>query len=271
MKHTHGWDGGVWRRGSIDLKTILALVFALAGLSWAAVALLGGRGESAPDGPRVIASAVDEEGNAVDTDYTSTKGSKRLDAARDQIENIISAESMAALADIEEPKGAPEGVSDAVVNAFMPLVSGNYDAFLAAIEAMGGKLSGDLDDEHPMFTHLKKEFEGAKIDLSRITVRKYVAPEPGEGRMRMTRDVEDDGEGGPAMRTQRMEMRPESVFPDAPEATDPSAIEVQIPVQPRGEELESIFGLVLTWNNDAKLWQPATYGVIKNRLVEEEG
>lgn len=271
MTRTHGWDGGLSRRGSIDLKTILALVFALAGLSWAAVGLLGSRGEPEPDGPRVIPSVVDDQGNELETQYTSTSGAKRLDSAREQIQNIVNAESMGVLTAIEGPKGAPEGVSDAVVNAFVPLLSGDHDAFLAAIEAMGGKVAGDLDGEHPIFTHLKKEFEGAKIDLSRITVRKYVAPEPGQGRMRMTCDEENDGQGGPNMQTQRMEMRPQSVFPDAPEPTDPSAIEVQIPVQPKGEKLETIFGLVLTWNKDLKLWQPSSYGVIKNRLVEEEG
>ena len=88
MTRTHGWDGGLSRRGSIDLKTILALVFALAGLSWAAVGLLGSRGEPEPDGPRVLSSVVDDQGNELKTDYTSTSGTKRLDAAREQIQNI---------------------------------------------------------------------------------------------------------------------------------------------------------------------------------------
>ena len=258
------------RRGEVDVKLIVALVFAIAGLSWAAVSLLGGRGGSESDEPRVIASAIDDEGNAVEPEYTSTSGSKRLESAVEQIENIVSTESMGTLSSIVGPKGTPEGVSDAVTNAFMPLLDGDHDAFLAAIEAMGGKLNADLDGEHPMFTHLKKEFEGAKVDLSRITVRKYEPREPGGNRMQMTEDVEQEGDS-PRMQSMQMEMRPESLFPDAPEVSDPSAIEVSIPVLPKGEELESIFGLVLTWNREVKLWQPATYGITKNRLVEGDG
>jgi len=272
MHRESGLDRRATCRGAVDVKVIAAIVFAMVGLSWAAISLMGGRDEATRSGPRVIASALDDEGNAVEADYTSTDGTKRLDAARDQIENIVSTESMRVLSSIEGPKGAPEGVSEAVVNSFVPLVIGDHDAFWEAIAAMGGEVPGEIDGEHRMFTHLKREFQGAKVDLSRITVRRHEAAELGQGGMRMTRDVDDqDGEGGgPGLQTQRMDMRPESIFPDAPGVQDPSAIEVRIPVQPKGEELESIFALILTWNNDAGLWQPATYGVIKNRLVEED-
>jgi len=251
---------------------ILALVFAIGGLSWGVFAMMSGREESVSSGTRVIASALDDEGNAVEAVYTSTKGSKRLDAARDQIEDIVRTESMRVLSSIQGPKGAPEGVSEAVVNSIVPLVAGDYDAFWEAIAAMGGEVPGEIDGEHRMFTHLKKEFEGAKIDLSRISVRRYEAFEPDRGGMRMTREVneQDAEESGPGLQTQRMDMRPESIFPNAPGIQDPSAIEVRIPVQPKGEDLESVFALILTWNSDAGLWQPATYGVIKNRLVEED-
>lgn len=274
MHHTQGIHRPTVRRGGADLKTILAVLFAVGGLSWGAIALLSGRGDSGgkdADKPRVVASALDEQGRAVEPVYTSTRGEKGLGEARMQIDNIVSAEAMGALGEIAGPKGSVQGVSDAVVGAFVPIVGGDYDAFLSAIVAMGGKIPGDLDGEHPMFTHLKKEFAGAKIDLSRITVRRYEATLPGRGGTRMTRDVQDRGDGGPALQTSRMDMRPESVFPDAPDAGDASAIEVLIPVLPKGEDLESIFGLVLTWNSAAGLWQPATYSVIKNRLVEGEG
>ena len=67
-----------------------------------------------------------------------------------------------------------------------------------------------------------------------------------------------------------MEMQPASLFPDAPSKEDPTAIEVKIPVQPAGEKDESVFSLILTWNTQSKLWQPAAYRVIKNRLMEED-
>ena len=254
--------------GAADMKTIIALVFALAGLSWAAISFFGGREDPEPTGPRVIASAVDDDGNAVEADYRSTNSASKLEAASQQIENIVSAESMAVLSSLQGPKGAPEGVSESVVKSFIPLVQGDHDAFLEAIIALGGVVPGDLDGEHRLFTHLKKQFAGAKIDLSRISVRKY---EPMQGGAQMTRqEDEEDGGGGPGLQTNRMEIRPQSIFPDAPDYNDPSAIEVRIPVMPKGEDLESVFSLVLTWNRDAKLWQPATYGIIKNRLVEQE-
>ena len=80
------------------MKTIIAVVFAVAGLSWAAISFLGGREDPGPAEPRVIACAIDDEGNAVEADYQSTNSSSKLEAARDQIENIVSAESMAVLA-----------------------------------------------------------------------------------------------------------------------------------------------------------------------------
>jgi hypothetical protein len=82
-------------------------------------------------------------------------------------------------------------------------------------------------------------------------------------------DVEpgDGGRGG--VSTQVMEMQPASLFPDAPPKQDPTAVQIKIPVQPKGDKNESIFALILTWNKDAKLWQPAAYQVIKNRLMED--
>ena len=83
-------------------------------------------------------------------------------------------------------------------------------------------------------------------------------------------DIEPGAGGGSGIRTQVMEMQPASIFPDAPPKQDPTAVQIKIPVQPKGEKGESIFAIILTWNKVAKQWQPATYQVIKNRLVEED-
>ena len=125
-----------------------------------------------------------------------------------------------------------------------------------------------------MFSHLSKVFKDAKVDLTRLTVERFVAPEGGPMRMRrevMTEDEDiEPGQGGRSgIQTQVMEMQPASLFPDAPPKQDPTAIEIKIPVQPKGEKNESVFGLILTWNKDAKHWQPAAYQVIRNRLVED--
>jgi len=267
-----GWDSEI---GAADLKTVVAVLFAVAGLSWAAYSMLSGRDKSTDDGPRVIASALDDEGNAVETAYTKASSDRQIESVGSEIENTVRNQSLTALASIDVPKGLPDDLSAAVVNAFIPILTGDHDSFLDAIRAMGGKLAGDLEDDHPMFTHLTKVFEHAKVDLSRIAVSKYEAP--AGGRMGMRRnvqtqdeDIEPGAEGMPSVQTSVMEMQPASLFPDAPNKQDPTAVEVTIPVQPKGDENESVFSLILTWNPQDKLWQPAAYRVIRNRLMEDD-
>jgi len=273
MKHEklYGWGAPL---GTIDVKLIVALVFAFAGLSWAAISFMP-RSAEATDGPRVIASAIDNDGNEVEPEYTKASNDRQRNQVQDEIEGVVNQGATSVLAKIDVPSNAQAGVSEAVVNAFLPILSGDHDSFMDAIDAMGGKVPGDLEGDHPMFKQLAKVFAGAKVDLSRITVSKY---EQQQGRrMGMRRNVATDdvdiepGEPNePAVRTQVMEMQPASLFPDAPNKSDPSAIEVKIPVQPKGEKHESIFSLVLTWNPDVKLWQPAAYRTIQNRLMEDD-
>lgn len=269
-KASVGWDAPI---GAVDLKTIVALVFALAGLTWAVISLIP-TGTSDDQAPRIIASALDNDGNAVDTDYTKANSSKRIESVSAEVEEAVASQAASALASITAPKGIPDGVSEAVVNAFIPILAGDHDSFVDAIIAMGGKIAGDLDEDHMIFKQLVKVFEHARVDLSRITVSKY---ESGQGRMGMRRrevtedvEIEPGQQSMPQVRSSVMEMQPASLFPDAPSKEDPTAIEVKIPVQPAGEKDESVFSLILTWNTQSKLWQPAAYRVIKNRLMEED-
>lgn len=261
-------------RGGADVKTILAVVFAVGGLAWAGGSILSSGKDKSDDGPRVIASAVDNEGNAVDTNYTKASSEKQVDKVGTEIEAAIREQATAALNSISVPKGLPDGVSDATIKAFLPILSGDHDSFIDAITAMGGIVPGDLEDDHMLFTHLAKIFEHAKVDLSRITVERFVAPEGGRVQMRRQvtedEDVEDGQEPNSRMQTSVMEMQPASLFPDAPPKQDSTAIQVKIPVQPKGEKEESVFALILTWNKEAKQWQPAAYQVIRSRLMEED-
>ena len=273
MRSNTGWDAAL---GSADLKTIIAVLFAVSGLSWAAYSMLSGRESQEDDGPRVIASSLDNEGNAVEASYTKASSDRQIDSVGVEIEDLVREQAQDAMSSIHTPKGSPAGLSQAVANAFIPILTGDHDSFADAIIAMGGKLAGDLEGDHPMFTHLSKVFKHAKVDLSRITVGKYEAPAGGRMQMGMRRDVQTDDvdiepgqEGMPNIRTSVMEMRPATLFPDAPGKDDSTAIEVKIPVQPKGEEDESVFSLILTWNPQAKLWQPASYRVIKNQLMED--
>ncbi len=266
-----GWDAPL---GKIDIKLVFALMFAIAGLAWAAVSFMP-RDATSQDGPRVIASALDEEGNQVEPEYTKASSNRQREQVQVDLVSLVDSGAAVALSDMDIPSGASVGVSDAVINAFLPILSGDHDSFVDAIVAMGGKIAGDLEGDHPIFKHLTKIFAGAKVDLSRITVKRYEQQQGRRMGMRrnvMTDDVDTEpgAPSEPAMRSQVMEMQPASLFPDAPGKSDPSAIEVQIPVQPKGEKLESIFSLVLTWNPEVKLWQPVAYRTIQNRLVEED-
>lgn len=266
-------------RGGADVKTILAVVFAAGGLTWAGYSAMSSGNNAKDDGPRVIASALDDEGNEVDTNYSKASSEKQIDKVGTEIEAAIREQAQAALSAIEVPKGLPDGVSDATLNAFLPLLSGDHSSFIDAIAAMGGEIPGDLEGDHPMFKHLSGVFEHAKVDLSRITVERFVST--GERQMGMRREVRqtedvdiapgdrpgEHAHGG--MQTSMMEMNPASIFPDAPPKSDPTAIEIKIPVQPAGEKNEKMFALILTWNKTTKQWQPAAYRVIQNMLMED--
>tara|TARA_R110002096_G_scaffold173781_4_gene348370 strand:+ start:68831 stop:69643 length:813 start_codon:yes stop_codon:yes gene_type:complete len=263
-------------RGGADVKMIIAVLFAVGGLSWAVVSFMSsGTKDTKSSGPRIVDGVVDGEGNLIDASYTRAGNAKQIDAVRSEIADSIGRQAQAVLGSIDAPKGLPEGVGEAVVNAFIPVLIGDHASFIDAIIAMGGKVPGDLEEEHPMFTHLSKVFKDAKVDLSRITMERFVASDG--RRMEMRREVVTDDEevtpgerGKGGVSTQVMEMQPASLFPDAPPKQDPTAVQIKIPVQPKGEKNESIFALILTWNKDEKKWQPAAYQVIKNRRMEDD-
>tara|TARA_R110002111_G_scaffold242532_1_gene304510 strand:- start:386 stop:1204 length:819 start_codon:yes stop_codon:yes gene_type:complete len=269
-KRTSGWDAPA---GSVDIKTILAIAFAVGGLSWGAYSMLSGGGPEKKKEPRVIASALDSNGNEVEPEYTKAKSAKQVGQIQDELAELVTDQARSTLNEIQVPKGVPDGVSDAVIHAFIPILSGDYDSFTDAILAMGGKLSDNLDKDHPIFTNLAKVFEGAKVDLTRISVSKYEAPDGRRTQMRreVNTDDVDTQPGNSSMRSSVMEMQPASLFPDAPSKSDDTAIEVSIPVQPKGETNEVIFSLILTWNPEARHWQPAAYRTIRNMLMEDEG
>jgi hypothetical protein len=252
------------------LKVILAVLFAAAGVGIAGYTVLGaGNSEDAPDRGSVI-TAMDDDGNAVDTNYIRARSAKQVDAVSDQIANKIQQLAPAVNAIASASGIGDNAVARTTVDTIAPILAGDHSGFLEAIRAMGGKIT-DLDGEHPLFTHLTKVFKHASVDVDRITLAKYTPPERG-ARMVEREVVDEDEESGPStnMRERVMQMRPASLFPDAPDVDDESAIEVRIPMKPRGEDAEAIFSLILTWNKDARLWQPATYGVIKRELVLED-
>lgn len=268
-------------RGGADVKMILAVLFAVGGLSWAAVSFMSSGKKDKDTKPRVIASALDNEGNEVESTYTKASNQKQIDYVQAEIEAAIESQAANAVSQIDAPKGLPDGIRDATINAFIPILSGDQDSFFDSIAAMGGKLPGDLESEHPMFKHLAGTFKNAKVDLNRVTVERFVAPQYGAQvgtRQEVTQEEADElfgGSGGSGeqrtrVQSQTMELRPASMFPDAPSKEDSTAVQIKIPVLPKGEQNESTFGLILTWNTESKQWQPTAYQMIKTVRMEED-
>lgn len=268
-------------RGGADVKMILAVLFAVGGLSWAAVSFMSSGKREKDSKPRVIASAIDHEGNEVESSYTKASTQRQIDFVQAEIEAAIESQAANAVSQIDAPKGLPDGIRDATINAFIPILSGDQGSFFDAITAMGGELPGDLESEHPLFKHLAGTFKNAKVDLNRITVERFVSPQRGvqmgtrreltqEEADEMFGDGSDGGEQRTRVQSQTMELRPASVFPDAPPKEDSTAVQIRIPVLPKGEQNESTFGLILTWNTESKQWQPTAYQMIKNLRVEDD-
>lgn len=264
------------RSGSADPKLIVAVVFAAVGVALGAYTIVGSAKPERTSGPveRVIGSSVDEDGNVVEPDYAKTGSASRLRAATQTIEDEVGSQAQRALGSMDLGSLGIDGASAAqiasgVASTIGTIVGGDQNAFYDAIRAMGGKLPGDIDAENPVFKHLAGMFKDAAIDLTRITVRKYV-PETRGARMEMTND-EDVRADGSGRRTNQsvMEMQPRSLFPDAPEPVGAPAVDVRIPMKPKGEEHESVFSLILTWNSEQRLWQPASYRVIRTIVTEE--
>lgn len=262
-------------RGGADVKLIIALIFALGGLSWGAITIMSSGKPRQAEGARVVDSVIDSSGNDVDADYTKASSTKQIQSVENEIREAIQSQAQSVLGAIDAPKGLPEGVGDATLNAFIPILSGDHDSFVDAVAAMGGQLPGEFEEDHPLFTHLTKIFSGAKVDLSRVTIERFVTPTGeriGKRREVQTEDVEidPDNPGNGGVQTSVMELQPASMFPGAPPKQDPTAVQIKIPVQPKGEKNESVFALILTWNKEAKQWQPAAYQVIRNRRVEDD-
>ncbi|MCA9303735.1 MAG: hypothetical protein KC996_06405 [Phycisphaerales bacterium] len=253
------------------LKVILAVLFAAAGVGIAGYSMMGSKGRSEKAPASKVFTAIDDDGNAVEPDYAKARSTKQIDAVSDEIAEKVRllAPAVGAIRAASGQEGAE--VAQATIDAIVPILSGDHDGFVAAIRAMGGKIE-NLDGEHPLFTHLTKLFKHASVDVDRITVKKYTAPQG--GRVTIQREEENADAGGPRrnLNERVMQMKPASLFPDAPGVEDDSAIEVRIPMRPAGDDAESVFSLILTWNKDLRLWQPSTYGVIKRELsVEDDG
>jgi hypothetical protein len=261
------------RLGGADPKIIAASLFCGVALLWGTYTIVGAMSSDGdqPERAQPLKGAFDDEGNELETDYARTGSSSAVERVANEIGVAINEQAAPVLEALGVGVGTPHAVASAARDAFVPLLKGDHDAFVDAVRAMGGSISESLDGEHPLFTHLEGVFKGAEVDVSRVTVSQYEREDRRVRSRRVVVDQESDSAGrapGRGVNRSVREIQPASVFPDAPGSDDASAIEVSIPVRPKGEDNESVFGLVLTWNADAGLWQPAAYRVTTVTVTE---
>ncbi|MFK7883140.1 MAG: hypothetical protein AB8F26_03015 [Phycisphaerales bacterium] len=255
-------------RGFADVKTILACGFAAAGVGLAGWSFFsGGGGEAEPEREnREVISTLDADGNATEADYETTRG----DDATRVVSALAQAASVAA-----RSLGGFESRGDDAVAAFGPsielaltgLISGDHDAFMAAMAALGGAIPGELDGEHPVFSRLKEKLEGAKVDLARLEVKPH---QNRRGGPRMEQRPERDPGAAREKRNYServMEIRSGSMFESASASLEEGALDVRFPFLPKGEEKEEWFGLVLVWDGDIGKWQPGAFQMIKREVT----
>jgi len=261
--------------GRVDIRLTAAIVFAAVGAGAALVVIIGSLGGgSAASTPRPIGSAVDDRGNLVDATYEPSDSDARIERLADTVTARIREQTGTAAGALGLPAHASDAVSGTVRGAFIPIIRGDHASFAEGIRAMGGSIGQDVEGDHPLFDHLVRLFEGAKVDTDRISVTPYDRSARPGPRRRADTDTsaggDDADDGGPEIAQRIMELSPESLFPDAPSGEDPSALLVTIPVRPKGKEHEHSFGLVLTWNSALGLWQPAKYRIGQTLVFEQE-
>jgi len=272
---TRVWVPGWKRRGFADWKMVIAAAFALGGIGAAGWVVFGGEGgEAKPvEVARETTTTVDADGNEAVAEYRKTKGS---DAA--VVVGELAGLAMDAARAIDgfgtQGPGSGAALGESVELAIGSFVSGDHDAFLAAMAALGGTLSGELDGEHPLFERLKAKLSGAKVDLTRLEVRAHESRRGG-AMMRSAPRVqdgegEDEGEGPGGQRNinqQVMEMQPASLFGDAAANVDERAVDVRFPFLARGADDEEWFGVVLVWNGEVGKWQPGAFQLIQREVT----
>jgi len=269
--------------GSTEVKYAVAAVFLVGAVSVAAWRLVGNRRPStATSRAPMVGEAVNDTGEAVETNYTKVKSDSDIREVMTEFADDVT--RSAGSLDLSGG-GDAERVASAARDAIEPLLLNDYDEFLAAIERLGGTIDPDAEERSRLYEMLSGWFAMGDPDLDRIKVAPYTGMNPGARggaqprRVSRTVDENEEGPGGPGGETgvaeRRMAMRAQSLFPDA-DAEDQSGvqpIEVSVPIRPTGgphKGGEVTLGVVLAWNAETETWQPGMYSMTTYSVVEGE-
>lgn len=268
--------------GASELKIALAAVFLVGALSVLAYRLVGNkRPATDPRSEPPAGQAVTDEGETVDTNYARVRSADDVGVVMasyaDEVER--SARSLD-LGEARNAGGDAQRVASSARTAIEPLLLGDYDAFIAAVERLGGTIDPDAEERSRLYETLAGWFAMGEPDLDRIEVSAYEGMNrggPGEaGPRRVSREVsEDEADQGPGVAERRMALRAAGNFPDADveRESGPRPIEVKVPIRPKKgphKGGEVTLGIVLAWNADKQVWQPGMYSMTTISLVDGE-
>lgn len=251
----------------MDAKTTVAAAFAALGVGVGAWGLLGS-GRAVEAAPARSARAgpvepVDAEGRPATAAYERLGRDPGVIVARLAAGAAEAARAVKGFG--SQGAGSAGSFGGAVESVLLPLASGDHDAFLAAVRALGAVI-GEIEGEHPLFQAISAKLKGAEVDLSRLDVRPYERSGPGgpggAGPNPVVAGGASRGEGETRVVRERVnEMRAGRMFPGAMEGLNERAVEVRFPFRPKGED-EQWLGVVFVWSAKARAWQPAAYRVM---------
>ncbi len=254
--------------GATEVKIALAAVFLVGAVSVAAWRLVGNsRPVTNPRSDLPAGQAVTGEGEAVETNYTRVRSADDVGVVMTSFADDVgrSARSL----DLSGG-GDAQRVASSARDAIEPMLLGDYDAFVAAVQRLGGTIDPDAEERSRLYETLAGWFAMGEPDLDRVRVAAYAGMGGGGGEAqprRVSRTVDEDSDDrGAGVAQRRMAMRAAGNFPDAdPEAaTGPTPIEVSVPIRPKKgphKGGEVTLGVVLTWNAETGAWQPGMYSM----------
>jgi len=268
--------------GAYEVKIAVAAVFLVAAVSVAAWRLVGNRRPSSnPASERPVGQAVDDSGEAIDANYVKVKSEADIQEVMTEFADGVT--RSAGTLDLSGG-GNSERVAAAARDAIEPLLLDDYDAFVTAIERLGGTIDPDAEERSRLYEMLSEWFAMGDPDLDRIKVAPYQGMGPGTRgepqprRVSRSMDENEGGpDGGPGVAERRMAMRAQSLFPDADteNTSGVQPIEVSVPIRPTGgphKGGEVTLGVVLAWNAETGTWQPGMYSMTTFAVVDgEEG
>jgi hypothetical protein len=260
--------------GAREVKVALAAVFLIGAVSVAALRLAGNRRPAADPLREIgVGMPIGEEGEVLATNYARVRSASDVGVVMASFAEDVSRAGRS----MELDRAGADRVAASARDAIEPLLLGDHDAFVEAVERLGGVI--DPEKRSRLFDRLAAWMKMGEPDLDRITVRPFEGLNGGEDEAqprRVSREVGDSAEDRPGVAERTMALRAAGNYPDAdPEAAKgPTPIEVRVPLRPKSgpnKGGEVTLGVVLVWNEETGRWQPGMYSMTTKSLQEGEG